>query len=202
MDIHGLMGPVSSWREVITHLGIVTVGILIALGLEGTAEWVHHRHLVAEAHQNLKSEIADNRVELEKSLATLPASEKQVRTIIDKLDSIQGSDAGKAKPKSLDIRYSFDDARLANASWTTAQTTGALSFMGYADVKKYSAVYDLQREYIELQKDLIQRIIDSSGNGSDKKTLDGIRDRMSAADRSMLGLAQVGKSLDDEYKKF
>jgi len=74
--------------------------------------------------------------------------------------------------------------------------------MGYADVKKYSAVYDLQREYIELQKDLIQRIIDSSGNGSDKKTLDGIRDRMSAADRSMLGLAQVGKSLDDEYKKF
>jgi hypothetical protein len=202
MDIHAPHGLVSTWREIFTHLGIVTVGILIALGLEGTAEWVHHRHLVAEAHANLRSEIADNCVELENSLAKLPSTEKQVRVIIDKLDSINASEAEKAKSKSVDIRYSFDDAQLANASWTTAQTTGALSFMRYDDVKKYSAVYDLQREYVELQKDLIQRIIDSSGNGNDEKTLSGIRDRMSAADRSMLGLAQVGKSLDEEYKKF
>lgn len=199
MDIHAPHGSVSSWREIFTHLGIVTVGILIALGLEGTAEWVHHRHLVKEARENLTNEIRDNRAELEKSLAGLPASDKTVRAIIERIDNI---DNDKVKNDSVDIRYSFDDASLSDSSWTTAQNTGALSYMTYAEVKKYSEVYDLQREYVELQKGLVQRIIDSNDIGHAKASLSGIRDRMSAVDRSMLGLEQVGKSLDEKYKKF
>jgi hypothetical protein len=199
MDIHAPNGPVTTWREIFTHLGIVTVGILIALGLEGTAEWVHHRHLVKEARENLTSEIRDNRAELEKSLSDLPGSEKKVREIIDRIDGIEGS---KDKNDSMEIRYSFDDANLTDSSWTTAQSTGALSYMTYGEVKKYSEVYDLQREYVELQKDLIQRIIDSNDFGKGKGSLSPVRDRMSAVDRSMLGLEQVGKSLDEKYKKF
>jgi hypothetical protein len=74
--------------------------------------------------------------------------------------------------------------------------------MTYTEVKKYSEVYDLQREYVELQKGLVQRIIDSNDIGHAKNSLSGIRDRMSAVDRSMLGLEQVGKSLDEKYRKF
>ena len=38
------------------HLGIVTVGILIALSFEGALEWSHHRELVREARQNLQND--------------------------------------------------------------------------------------------------------------------------------------------------
>jgi len=199
MDIHAPNGPISSWREVFTHLGIVTVGILIALSLEGCVEWKHHRDLAKEAHENLTAEIRDNRTELENSIRQLPGTEKQVRAIIDHIDAV---DTEKKKSDSIELRYSFDDAHLANASWTTAQTTGALSFMKYDDVKKFSAVYDLQREYVDLQRDLISRIIDSNDFGKGKNGLDTAREHVSAVDRSMQGLEQVGKALDDEYKKF
>src|SRR6516225_7037399 len=64
MDIHPPLGPLMSWREILLHLGIVTIGILIALSLEGLVEWNHHRHLVREARENIRIEIEDNQKEL------------------------------------------------------------------------------------------------------------------------------------------
>jgi hypothetical protein len=195
MEIHTPDEPITSWRSLFTHLGIVTVGILIALALEGCVQWIHHRNLANEARANITQEIRDNRAELEHSLSSLPASDKQVQNIIAQMRNIKNE-------HSIEIRYSFDDAHLSNASWSTAQTTGALSYMSYADVKRFSTVYDLQREYVALQNDLVQRIIDSNAQDDTMANVAPIIDRMSSVDRAMQGIAQVGRSLDDQYKKF
>ena len=39
MEIHARHGQVQSLRDVAVHLAIVTIGILIALGLEQAVEW-------------------------------------------------------------------------------------------------------------------------------------------------------------------
>lgn len=65
MEIHAPEGPVTSLKEFLVHIGIVTIGILIALSLEGLLEWHHHRELVEEARANIASEIRDNRKDLD-----------------------------------------------------------------------------------------------------------------------------------------
>jgi hypothetical protein len=195
MEIHTPDEPITSWRSLFTHLGIVTVGILIALALEGCVEWIHHRNLANEARANITQEIRDNRAELEHSLASLPASDKAVQDIVAHMRNIKNE-------HSIEIRYSFEDAHLSNASWSTAQTTGALSYMTYADVERFSRFYDLQREYVALQNDLLQRIIDSNAPELDTKDVSGVIDRMTSVDRAMQGIAQVGRALDEQYKKF
>jgi hypothetical protein len=47
MEIHAPHKPVLTVREAIVHLAIVTVGILIALSLDGVREWREHRALAA-----------------------------------------------------------------------------------------------------------------------------------------------------------
>lgn len=42
MDLHPPGGPVRSLKDFFVHIGVVTLGILIALGLEQLVE-VHHR---------------------------------------------------------------------------------------------------------------------------------------------------------------
>ena len=51
MEIHAPHKPILTITEALVHLAIVTVGILIALSLEGARQWHEHRNLVAETRE-------------------------------------------------------------------------------------------------------------------------------------------------------
>lgn len=200
MEIHEPNGPLNSWGEVFKHLAIVTVGILIALGLEGCIEWKHHLDLVKEARANLLTEIRDNRAELEQSMSTMPQTEDRLHELLAQYEAAMDDKSGKVRRIAAD--YSFDDADLVSASWTTAQTTTALGYMPYSEVKRFAGVYDMQRTYLDLQKELILRTLDTSEVGSGRDALQHQRERLAAVDRTLRGLRRVSAALDKEYKKF
>jgi len=59
MEIHKPK-PVHSWRELLTEIGIVVIGVCIALGAEQTVEWLHWRKQVEEAREVIATEVAAN----------------------------------------------------------------------------------------------------------------------------------------------
>src|SRR5262249_22797978 len=134
MEIHAPHGQVQSLRDVTVHLAIVTVGILIALGLEQGVEWYHHRELANEARETILSELRDNRNTIERQLTNFPKfradAVKAFRFISDYKNH------GKT-----DIQWTgafYYSAPLRATSWSTAQTVGALAFLPYADVEKFA----------------------------------------------------------------
>jgi hypothetical protein len=56
MDIHKPK-PVHGWREFISEIGIIVVGVLIAMALEQAVEWAHWRHEVSQGREHLREEI-------------------------------------------------------------------------------------------------------------------------------------------------
>ena len=147
MDIHPPEQPIMSLREFFVHLGTVTIGILIALSLEGLLEWNHHQHLIREARENIRTEIEDNRRELSKSLQTLSRTRQGHGQILRWISEMEKQH--KSGINSLTVNFTRAD--LKTSSWTTAQTIGALSLMSYAEVKRDAAVYQLQEEFLRLQ---------------------------------------------------
>src|ERR1700733_1469764 len=69
IDIHPPHEPIHGWRDFFLHLTTITIGLLIALSLEGCVEWQHHRHLVHEAEASLRTEIQSNESGLSNVLA-------------------------------------------------------------------------------------------------------------------------------------
>jgi len=82
MDVHAPHGGLHTWRDFWIHLGTITIGLLIAIGLEQSVEWMHRLHerhvlqqdLREEAERNLKiiSEdlrIADNEIWMKQAMA-------------------------------------------------------------------------------------------------------------------------------------
>ena len=57
MEVHHKSYPVRSWREFIKEIGIIVIGVLIALGAEQTAEALHWRHKVEEADGAMRLEL-------------------------------------------------------------------------------------------------------------------------------------------------
>ena len=60
IDVHPPHQPIHGWRDFFLHLATISIGLLIALSLEGLVEWQHHRHLVHEAQASLYGEIKTN----------------------------------------------------------------------------------------------------------------------------------------------
>lgn len=63
--------PLHGWREFAGEVGIIVIGVLIALGAEQLVERVHHRSQVREAVEKLRAETVDNRHVLDYDLARL-----------------------------------------------------------------------------------------------------------------------------------
>ena len=139
MDIHAPMEPIHSWRDIALHLGIITVGLLIALSLEGLVEHIHHRHLVAEARANIRQELEDNLQAAQKDLGLVQTN---IETMQENIDAIhQLAKHPKNFHGSVKNSMSFDS--IEDAAWRTARDTGALSYMPYDEVQRYSDIYML-----------------------------------------------------------
>jgi hypothetical protein len=203
MDIHAPTSPVESLKDFFKHLSIVTVGILIALSLEGLLEWRRHRELAEEARANVMSEIRANEKDLQLFLDAVPEIRKNQMAA---LDAVQGV-LGRGKSGAPVPPFSFRLAELSNTSWTTSQTIGALAFMPYAEVKKFAGVYQLQDEYLRLQvrtEDAVVTAISllsvNTNPGSlSKPELDAERDRILASLSALTAETQVGGFLEKVY---
>lgn len=138
-----------SLRDVAIHLAIVTIGILIALGLEQSVEWYHHRRLVAEANELIVSEVRENRDTLQRQVTNFPRFYKSMSVVMDLVNSYIDRKPPKTFPK---LSLFFYQAPLRNISWTTAQAAGATAYMPYSDLHRDASVYQTQEEYNETQK--------------------------------------------------
>ena len=57
MDVHPVHHAPRTWRDFFLQLGMITIGLFIALTLQAGVESLHHRHLIRDARDNLRREI-------------------------------------------------------------------------------------------------------------------------------------------------
>ena len=142
-DIHPPHEAAHSWRDIAVHLATITVGLFIALSLEGCLEWQHHRHLVHEARANLRSEIQDNLNSIHDALTEIHKQQETVDEDLATFDTLQKN----PHARGVSINFHFSNTSLQHASWDTARETGALGYMPYAEVKSYAEIEDIQQEF-------------------------------------------------------
>jgi hypothetical protein len=149
IDVHPPHESIHGWRDFFIHLATITIGLLIALSLEGCVEWQHHRHLVHEAETSLRTEIKANEVQIASVLADVHKQQAILKQDVVILDQRIKNPAAKSDQQmSIGIRI----VGLDNVSWKTAQNTGALAYMPYARAQEYEELYDLQDEVDVAQK--------------------------------------------------
>jgi hypothetical protein len=207
MEIHEPHGPAHSLKEFLMQLLTITCGVLIALGFEGLVQWQHHRHLVGESAANLASEIRENRDTLGRALEQMGTTQGQLRAIMSVVRQLRADRAAKPGDTTLSTAVTT----LAATAWSTAAGTGALGFMKYRDVARYTRIYDQQQQFMDVERRFHDAMLELESYGP---LLQGSYRRVSDAQfidaERAVGRAQVatqivqdiGKALDDEYGAF
>ena len=139
MDVHPPHEPVHTWRDALTHIAIMTVGLFIALMLEGLVESVHHRNLVREARANIHQELEDNHKSAVENIVDLDQNMDRVKADIRTINDLR-----LRRPGRHSLTDTMEFSPLDDAAWRTARDTGALAYMPYDEVQIYSDLYSQQ----------------------------------------------------------
>lgn len=132
----------------------VTVGVLIALLINGLVEWNRDRELVTDARATIAREIADNKKDLEASLSGMAAEMKS----LDNAMRFASEMLATKKTAINELKVGLNLSDLSSNGWRTAERTGALSHMPYDEVQKYSRLYDLQDLITEQQRRMLEQL--------------------------------------------
>ena len=117
MHFH-LPKPLHGWRAFVGEVGIIVVGVLIALGAEQVVESFHEREDVAQLRAALRSELADGRARWEHMRA-------QDRCTQQRLDAL-GKWVATAPP-SATLRRAYRPFlwNMHSSAWDLAKTSPA-----------------------------------------------------------------------------
>jgi len=156
LDVHPPHGRLHGVGDFFLHLFTITIGLLIALGLEGCVERVHQHHLRDEADATITQELRDNRKQIDAAQAARAREWTNLRSV---LDFIAAREANQPYDISK-IGLGFSIIPLHDASWNTAASTGALSFMEYKRVQSFASAYKLQGQFTHLQDEALEEFIE------------------------------------------
>jgi hypothetical protein len=208
LDVHPPHEPLHGWRDFLIHLFTITIGLLIALSLEGCVEWQHHRHLVHEAEASLQAEIKSNAKGLEGVLDDVRKEQDFLKQDVAVMKKII---ADPKVPNHDNMTINFRIRTFGDVSWKTAQSTGALSYMPYARAQEYSDIYNEQNEIYLAERQAVRDTVVSIGPFLNSKEADPnpsgeeavkIKDQLEILQGQLTFLESLIVGLDAEYKKF
>lgn len=208
LDVHPPHEPVHGVRDFILHLTTITIGLFIALSLEGLVEWQHHRHLVHEAEASLHDEIKTNAQDIQGTLDELHKQQANLKHDVVVLKYVMQN---HKMPDHDSMEVTFHIQTFESVSWKTAQNTGALAYMSYDQAKQYSDIYATQNDLAGSEQQAARDAIISLGpflNLDDKDPnpteaqAASMKDKIEILQGQLLLVDSFMQGLDLEYKHF
>jgi hypothetical protein len=133
LDVHPAHHAAQTWRDFFIHIATIVLGLLIAVGLEQTVEYIHHRRELTTAREEL-------RVEVEQDSAIADRNTKAIHELQAKLNAdmallLAHRATGKPLTGKLDLTWTF--TKTYYAALKSNQLSGALTLMPSAELEFY-----------------------------------------------------------------
>jgi hypothetical protein len=138
LDVHPPHESVHTWRDFFIHIATIVVGLIIAVGLEQTVEYVHHHHQLNE----VRAQLAEER-ELDARILNYDTAVNQ--QIDDELATdaalLQRRAAGDKTSLAGKLHYKWSGVALQDGAWQSAKQSAAISLMSQPELAIYSYRY-------------------------------------------------------------
>jgi hypothetical protein len=134
MHFH-LPKPLHGWRALVGEVGIIVVGVLIALSAEQFVQALHWRSEVSELRAAMRTELSIDRARTETNLAQDPC-------MLERLNAIEGW--ASAAPQgsriaSTERPFLWNDH---SSTWDIAKTSPAATHFSLDERLRYAGAYD------------------------------------------------------------
>ena len=147
MDIHKPK-PIHSWREFVSEIAVIVVGIFIALTGEQIVERLHENHVATEAREQIRGEIATNLAVLGNRLKIEPCLAKRFAEI-HLMVATAGSPTYVA-PSWIGRPDVWDNQ---NGRWQAASQSGRVALLKSGEQLGFSFIYGQLAQILLIEAD-------------------------------------------------
>ena len=148
LDVHPAHHAATTWHEFLVHIATIVLGLLIAVGLEQTVEYVHHRIQARETRENLQQEIAKNLEILQRNQRLLADTQHKLGTNLDLLNS--GASDAQILPQ---LKIVWDLTRRRDSAWNAAKIDGSLALIPPSQIAKATYFYESTSDFVPVDRD-------------------------------------------------
>jgi hypothetical protein len=141
LDVHVPHKSDHTWTDFFIHISTIVIGLLIAIGLEQTVEYFHHRELASHAREMLAQENEINRRFLERNIYAIKLHQNY---LFNDLLVLGRARAHKLNPDDK-IVYWHPYYSFLEFSWQTIHESGAAAWLSFDELHRYSRAYSEQQ---------------------------------------------------------
>jgi len=134
LDVHAPHGHAHNWRDFLVHIAAIAIGLLLALGLEKLAEYVHERGELSAARRELAAEVAENQRKWAMNVAEATRIREELATDLKILQALRAHTPGPGG--TLDYSLKFYATR--DGPWQAVRQSGSLALMPHAELDAYA----------------------------------------------------------------
>ncbi|MGP0056782.1 MAG: hypothetical protein ACLPQI_14620 [Steroidobacteraceae bacterium] len=146
LDVHAPYEPIHTWKSFVIHIATITIGLLIAIGLEQLVEYFHHRHQAASIAEKLKAESYENIATVRRDIRNCDLTLATIKSIVDILD--QKPRASPVAPWTPPVLPEGRILKPSNAEWLIARDSALLQILPSALVANYWKI-EITREHAD-----------------------------------------------------
>lgn len=165
LDVHAPHKSIHGWHDFFVHLATITIGLLIALGLEATAEWMHHRHEVSETREALQHELQENRASFAANTAHFRGESAILQKNLLVLRYLQQHPGAPPSQLPGTLQWNISYARMEDSAWKTACQTGITALMPQEEVRKTAELYSFFERMDRSHEEEADALVDAISYG-------------------------------------
>jgi hypothetical protein len=137
LDVHPPHQSAHTWPDFFIHIATIVVGLLIAVGLEQTVEYLHLRHTMREAREHIRDEVKVNQ-------RVLKSDQDEMARLLARmnhnLELLRAAGKPNAEPDAT-LDFTWNQQNFFDAAYNGAKESGALSRMPYNESATYEDAY-------------------------------------------------------------
>ena len=159
LDVHPPEHTPHSWRDFFIHIATIVLGLLIAVGLEQSVEWLHRRHEIKETREALAQEREQNRRRFPASTANFHLEAALLENNLQVLLFLQQHPGTPEEKLPGTLQWDLRYVPGIESVWKNAQQTQVLSLLPRQEVEEDADFYRLLEQIDDATQSLIPAAI-------------------------------------------
>jgi len=156
LDVHPPHHAANTWRDFLIHIATISIGLLIAVGLEQTVEAVHHRHQRHQLEERLRTEAEHNIAIVQHNVAGMRRDVTYIDMMLTALNTAPqvagGVDLDLSRFPVPQDALSYTSLQPTQTAWTLAKTTGGIGLLPEDEAQVYARL-DYEADLINVNLD-------------------------------------------------
>lgn len=146
LDVHAPHESIHSWKGFFIHIAAIAFGLLLALALEKTAEYLHQRHLLSDARSALAAELENNRRAWQKNAAEVQRIQRELEVDLRVVHAMRSHVLPDGK-----LDYSLYLYATRDGAWQSVHQNGALALMPQEELSGEAWFYRLMLDLLNAE---------------------------------------------------